>query len=83
MVRVAKFASIILVLAVIGGGIFALYDYYMQFRGDTRSERWDSAERVERDTPTATKRRFMVGAAIGAFFGALYVGRCITRKQEP
>ena len=83
MVRLAKYASIIVVLAIICGGICALYDYYVQFRGDTRLERKESAERVVSDTPGSARRRFIVGAAIGAFFGALYVGRCIARKEEP
>ena len=83
MVRLAKYASIIIVLAVICGGICALYDYYAQFRGDSRLEREQSAERVKRDAPVAVGRRFIVGAAIGAFFGALYVGRCVARKQAP
>ena len=83
MVRLAKYASIIAVLAILGGGICALYDYYMKFRGDTRLDRQQSTERVDSDTPGAARRRFIVGGSIGAFVGALYVGRCITRKEEP
>ena len=83
IVRLGKYVSIILVLGGICGGICALYDYYMQFRADAHWERRESAERVERDTPAATKRRFVVGAAIGAFFGIVYVGRCIRRREEP
>jgi hypothetical protein len=81
IVRLAKYASIIFVLAAICGGICALYDYYMQFRGDDQKR--ESATRVESDTPSAAKQRFIFGGAIGTLVGAAYVGRCIARKEEP
>ena len=81
--RFLKFASIIVVLAVVFGGGFAFYDYVLQFSGRTRSQRERSAERVEKDTPLGTRGRLIFGAGVGAVLGAAYVGRCLLRKEEP
>jgi len=51
--RLIGFAAIILVLAVVGGAVSLFYDYVMQYRGETWSQRERSAGRVERDRTSA------------------------------
>jgi hypothetical protein len=81
--RVVGFASIIIVMAVVCGLIVLFYDYVQRHRADTWSERERSRERVERDTVSAMKQRFVMGAAAGATVGILYVVRCVRRREDP
>jgi len=83
LARAIGFASIIIILAIVCGSVLAFSNYFWQHRGDTWSDRERAAQRVERDTTTAIKRRFMVGASCGACFGILYVVRCVRRKEDP
>ena len=83
MARFTGFAAIILVLAVVGGAACLFYDYVMRHRGETWSQREKSATRVERDTTSAMKRRFSVGAGFGALLGLVYAVRCLRRREDP
>ena len=77
------FASIIIVLALLGGAAFVFYDYARKHHAGTWSEREESRERVERDSTTEMKRRFGIGAGIGAGVGVLYAVRCLRRREDP
>jgi len=81
--RIVGFASIIIVLAILGGAAFVFYDYVRKHRASTWSEREESRERVERDTTRAMKQRFVIGVGIGASVGILYVIRCLRRREDP
>ena len=81
--RLTGFAAIILVLAVVGGAVSLFYDYVTQYRGETWSQRERSARRVERDSTSAMKRRFVMGAGSGALIGIVYVWRCLRRREDP
>jgi hypothetical protein len=81
--RLTGFAAIILVLAVIGGAVSLFYDYVMQYRGETWSQRERSAGRVERDSTSVMKRRFVAGAGAGALIGVVYVWRCLRCHEDP
>jgi beta-lactamase regulating signal transducer with metallopeptidase domain len=81
--RLTGFAAIILVLAVVGGVVSLFYDYVMQYRAESWSEREESARRVERDKTSVMKRRFTVGAGCGAVIGVIYVFRCLRRHEDP
>jgi hypothetical protein len=81
--RIAGFASIIIVMAVVCGLVALFYDYVRKHRADTWSEREWSRERVERDTTSAMKQRFAIGAAAGASVAILYVIRCVRRREDP
>jgi len=83
LARVIGFVAIILVLAVVGGVVSLFYDYVMQYRAESWSEREESARRVERDKTSAMKRRFTVGAGCGAVIGVGYVFRCLRRREDP
>jgi len=83
LARVTGFAAIILVLAVVGGVVSLFYDYVMQYRGETWSEREKSARRVERDRTSAMKHRFTIGAGCGALIGVVYAVRCLRRHEDP
>ena len=81
--RLAGFAAIILVLAVVGGAVSLFYDYVTQYSGETWSQRERSAGRVERDSTSAMKRRFVTDAGSGALIGIVYVWRCLRRREDP
>jgi hypothetical protein len=81
--RIVGFVSIILVLALVCGFIALFYDYVRRHSADTWSERERSREHVERDTTSAMKQRFAIGAAAGASVGILYVIRCVRRREDP
>jgi hypothetical protein len=83
LIRAARFASIIIVLAVLFGGAFALFDYVRQFTENDRRERDRSSQAVERDTIPMLRMRFYMGAGIGSVIGLIYAGRCMIKKQEP
>ena len=81
--RFVGFAAIILVLAVVGGVVALFYDYAMQYRAETWTERERSTTRVERDSTSAMKWRLTVGAGCGAVIGVGYVFRCLRRHEDP
>ena len=78
-----KFASIIIVLAMLFGGSFALFDYVRQFTTNERAKRDESRQEVEEDTIAALRLRFFIGAGVGSLIGLIYTGRCILKKQQP
>jgi hypothetical protein len=81
--RLVGFAAIILVLAVVGGVVSLFYDYVMQYRAESWSEREESARRVERDKASRMKWRFTMGAGCGAAIGIVYAVRCLRRCEDP
>jgi hypothetical protein len=83
LVRTAKFASIIIVLALLFGGVFAIFDYVRQFTGNERWKRDESSQDVQQDTFPMLRQRFFIGAGVGLVLGLIYAGRCMIRKQEP
>lgn len=81
--RLIGFAAIILVLAMVGGAVTLFYDYVMRDRAETWSERERSRRRVERDSTSAMKWRFTIGAGTGALIGIVYAIRCLRRCEDP
>jgi hypothetical protein len=82
-VRWVKFASLILVLALLFGLGFLLADYVQQYGSHDYVQRTRAERRVEGDSIWSMKFRFVVGACIGGGLGAIYVIRCIVRKVDP
>ncbi len=82
-VRWLKFLSIVIVLAVILGGVFALEAYVARYHGDSWFRRSEARELVREDDWDAFRNRFLVGACVGAGLGAIYVGRCLMRRVDP
>ena len=80
--RWAGFLSWLIIPAVIGGVGFALGDYVTQSTGE-RHDRHEAAERIKRDTYEAMRNRFILGACVGGGLGAIYVIRCLIRKEDP
>ena len=82
LLRSAKFTSIVVVLGVVGGVVLATLGYWDLF---TPRQQWrpSNDEFVRRDTVSAMKRRFVIGAAAGGFAGLIYVVRCLRRREDP
>jgi hypothetical protein len=93
--RWAKFASIIIVAAVLLGGLFsisihvvALYSAAQNTVNDPYSHHIGGAagqdiERSSADTPYAFKIRFLIGAGLGGLIGLGYVIRCLVKDEDP
>ena len=81
--RWIKFASVIIVPAIILGVGFLFEDYFEQERAQSSYNRTVARRNVEQDTVRAMKFRFWVGACLGGGLGAIYVARCIVRKTDP
>jgi hypothetical protein len=81
--RLIGFAAIILVLAIVGGAVTLFYDYVMKYRAESWTERERSKSRVERDSTSAMKRRFTIGAGTGALIGIVFAVRCLGRREDP
>jgi hypothetical protein len=80
--RLVKAASIIFVAAVLSGLVYGYADYWRQFTERSRFERERASERLEKDSLVATKRRFVIGGAVGAMLGLAYVVRCGMRRGD-
>jgi hypothetical protein len=66
--------SIVLFMALLGGGTFAFDDYFRQFNSFPSNMR-NASENVRRDTKSAIVRRFAFGSDWGAFVGlAIVIG---------
>lgn len=81
--RVVKYASIIVVPAVVLGIGFLFYAYIDQYRSETAAQRSRATRKVAHDSVGAMKFRFWMGASIGGGLGMIYVVRCIVRKVDP
>ena len=93
--RWVKFVSIIVVAAVLLGGLFGISIHVIAFvsaarwtmdsssgyhlRGATKAD----IDRSNKDTLHAFKFRFMVGSVLGAGCGLAYVVRCLIRDEDP
>jgi len=78
--RWLKFASVIVVPAVILGFGFFFADLAMKSRGSVsqRTERLKKDETVDR-----MYFKFWLGAGIGGGLGLIYVAKCIVRQEDP
>lgn len=81
--KCAEFAALIIGPAIVFGLAFAFGDFILQFTGHYRYDREQAEQRVQHDTMAAFKWRFIIGAAIGAALGTVYVVRCMIRKVDP
>ena len=81
--RWVKFASLVIVPAVIFGLGFLFVDYVMQSSGETYYQRQRAEKQVEHDSIQDMKWRFEIGSLIGGGLGLVYVMRCIVRKVDP
>lgn len=83
--RGAKFASIIIVLALLGGGALGFLPYADVFTTNrpSRHHYVHSDDILWTDTWSAMKWRFAIGAAAGALGGLAYVIRCLCRHEDP
>jgi hypothetical protein len=81
--RWLKFASIIVVPAVILGMGFLFENYIEQSNADTSYRRHVAERQVEHDTINGMKFRFWAGASVGGGLGLIYVVRCIVRRADP
>jgi hypothetical protein len=96
ILRWAKFVSIVVVSALLMGGLFvisihvvALYSatkFAMQepYRNSTPigASRHD-IEVSRSDTPKAMQQRFYIGSVVGGAVGIFYVIRCLVRREDP
>ena len=78
-----KFASIILVPALVLGLIFASGDYVRQYTAYSQFRRAMARGWVELDTWDYMWRRFVLGACAGAAFALLYVIRRNLMNRVP
>ena len=81
--RWIKFASVIIVPALILGVGFLFEDYFEQDHAQSSYNRNVARRHVEHDTVMAMTFRFWIGACVGGGLGAIYVARCIVRKTDP
>src|SRR5262245_24763013 len=81
--RWLKFASIILLPAVVFGLGFLFVDYLMQYQGESYSLRARAESRVKNDSVESMRYRFVTGALVGGGLGLIYVVRCILRRADP
>lgn len=78
--RWLKFASVILVPAVVLGFGFFFADLAMKSKGGVSSR----TERLKKDeTVDKMKLKFWLGAGIGGGLGLMYVAKCIARNEDP
>jgi hypothetical protein len=80
--RWAGFASIIIVLAVVGGVVGALWAYVDLFNSKSVYH-YSAVDYFKRDTWSAMKWRFVVGAAVGGMGGVVYLVRCLRHGEDP
>ncbi len=81
--RWLKFASLIIVPAVVFGLGFLFSDYVLHYNGETYYQRQRAERRVKHDTVRSMKWRFVIGSFVGGGFGLIYVVRCMVRKVDP
>ena|ERR1041384_1694786 len=81
--RRLKFASVILLPALILGLGFLFEDYIEEYRADSSYDRDAARREVQHDTVGSMKFRFWVGASVGGGLGTIYVVRCILRRVDP
>jgi hypothetical protein len=78
--RWLKFASVIIIPALVLGGGFFFADLAMNSKGGVsrRTERLQKDETVDK-----MKLKFWIGAGIGGGLGLIYVAKCIARNEDP
>lgn len=81
--RWLKYLSLIVFPAAAFGLGFLFEDYFLESSGQTYSQRQLASSRVQRDSITAMKFRFVIGACLGGGLGLVYVVRCISRHADP
>lgn len=85
--RFAKFLSIIVVLAVFFGALFAFSIHVASFVDAIMSRRHyvhaAIARDASQDTGHAFRVRFIVGACIGGSLGLFYMIRCLIKRVDP
>ena|ERR1035438_7468502 len=84
-VRWAKFLSIIVVFAVVIGGLFAISIYVVALLDLVTPRSWHplQSDYSVRDTMPAFWHRFVFGACVGGGLGFVYVIRCLIKKIDP
>ncbi len=83
LVRWGKFLSVIVVLALLVGTVFALEVYFVQFHGDSWFHRSEAQRMVREDDWDFFRWRFLLGTLVGGGIGGIYVVRCLIRKVDP
>jgi hypothetical protein len=78
-----EFGALIVGPALVFGLAFAFGDFITQVTGHSSYQRERAEKAVQHDTMAAFKWRFIIGAAIGAALGVVYVVRCLIRKTDP
>lgn len=68
--------------AIVFGLAFAFRDYITQFTSTHLYDQEQAKQRVQNDSATAISWRFIIGAAVGAALGTIYVVRRIVRKAD-
>ena len=95
LLRWAKFLSIIVVLAVLVGGLFGISIHVVALHSAAKftldhpnryrlsgAAKYD-VDRSAADTKQAFKQRFIIGSSIGGVIGLVYVIRCLVKNEDP
>ena len=80
-VRWAKFLLVVVVVAVVIGGLFAISIYVVALLDLVTPRGLHPTE--QRDTMPAFWHRFIFGACVGGSLGVAYVIRCLIKKTDP
>jgi len=88
--RWAKLVSIVVVLALMLGGLFGISVHVVAWHTVLSSHHTFPTDREKRlmapsdkDTSHAFKKRFVVGSTIGGVCGLIYVIRCLVKDEDP
>jgi len=88
--RWAKFVSIVVVLALMLGGLFGISVNAVALHTLFSSNHKFPTDREKRlmqpsdnDTKHAFRQRFVVGGTIGGVCGLIYVIRCLVKNEDP
>jgi len=88
--RWAKFVSIVVVLAMMLGGLFGISVHVVALHTLFSSNHTFPTDREKRlmepsdnDTKHAFKQRFVIGSTIGGVCGLIYVIRCLVKDEDP
>lgn len=83
LLRLAKFAAIIIGPALLIGALFAIGDYFTSVTSNSNRERSIAERNIAHDSGKDLKNRFIIGAIIGGALGSIYVCRCLIKRVDP
>ena len=81
--RWLKYLSLIVLPAAVFGLGFLFEDYFLESNGQTYRLRQRAASRIQHDSVSSMKLRFIIGASLGGGLGLIYVVRCVRRRVDP